>query len=140
MTKNQNFGNMKAMQHHKGVFLGRLSNICHGSFYQKKKKNSVLNTPQIIEMFCIGSFSYICIVLNTQHSVNTKRNQEAAVLRWFSKQVKACNFIKKRLRHSCFPVNIAKLLRIAFFQDTCVAASKNQIFEKSTSFGILTSV
>ena len=82
MTKNQNFGNMKAMQHHKGVFLGRLSNICHGSFHQKKK---FLTTPQIIEIFCIGSFSYICIVLNIQHSVNTKRNQEAAVLRWFSK-------------------------------------------------------
>ena len=26
-----------------------------------------------------------------------------------------CNFIKKRLQHRCFPVNIAKLLRTAFF-------------------------
>ena len=29
--------------------------------------------------------------------------------------LKACSFIKKRLQHRCFPVNIAKFLRIAFF-------------------------
>ena len=29
--------------------------------------------------------------------------------------IQACNFIKKRLLHRCFPVNIEKLLRIAFF-------------------------
>ena len=29
--------------------------------------------------------------------------------------LKTCNFIKKRLLHRCFPVNIAKLLRTAFF-------------------------
>ena len=28
--------------------------------------------------------------------------------------VKACNFIKKRLQHKCFPVNITKILRTAF--------------------------
>ena len=26
-----------------------------------------------------------------------------------------CNFIKKRLQHSCFPVSFAKFLRTAFF-------------------------
>ena len=26
-----------------------------------------------------------------------------------------CNFIEKRLQHRCFPVNIAKFLRTAFF-------------------------
>ena len=26
-----------------------------------------------------------------------------------------CNFIKKRLRHGCFPVNIPKVLGTAFF-------------------------
>ena len=29
--------------------------------------------------------------------------------------LKTCNFIKKRLQHNCFPVNIAKFLRTAFF-------------------------
>ena len=28
---------------------------------------------------------------------------------------KACNFVKKRLRPKCFPVNIAKFLKTAFF-------------------------
>ena len=32
--------------------------------------------------------------------------------------LKACNFIKKRLQHSCFPVNIAKFFRMAFFYRT----------------------
>ena len=27
---------------------------------------------------------------------------------------KACNFVKKRIQHRCFPVNIAKFLRTAF--------------------------
>ena len=29
--------------------------------------------------------------------------------------LKDCNFIKKRTQHRCFPVNIAKFLRTAFF-------------------------
>ena len=32
--------------------------------------------------------------------------------------VKTCNFIKKRLQHRCFPVNITKFLRAAFLQNT----------------------
>ena len=31
---------------------------------------------------------------------------------------KACNFIKKRLWHKCFPLNFAKFLRIPFLQNT----------------------
>ena len=31
--------------------------------------------------------------------------------------LQACNFIKKRLQHGCFPVNIAKCLRTAFFKE-----------------------
>ena len=29
--------------------------------------------------------------------------------------MKACSFIKKRVRHRCFPINIAKCFRTAFF-------------------------
>ena len=29
--------------------------------------------------------------------------------------LKACNFIKKRLQHGCFPVNIPKVLETIFF-------------------------
>ena len=31
--------------------------------------------------------------------------------------MKACSFIKKRLQHWCFPVNIAKFLRAPFLQN-----------------------
>ena len=31
--------------------------------------------------------------------------------------LKPCNFIKKRLQHRCFPVNIAKFLRTTFFTE-----------------------
>ena len=37
--------------------------------------------------------------------------------------LKACNFVKKRLQHSCFPVNIAKFLRINFFYRTSLVAA-----------------
>ena len=39
--------------------------------------------------------------------------------------LKACNFLKKRLRHRCFPANIVKFLWTAFFNRTpLVAASE----------------
>ena len=37
--------------------------------------------------------------------------------------LKACNFMKKRLRHRCFAVNIAKYLRTAFLKTSLVAIS-----------------
>ena len=33
------------------------------------------------------------------------------------KGLKDCNFIKKRLQHRCFPVNIVKFLRTAFYTE-----------------------
>ena len=46
-----------------------------------------------------------------------------AVLKNFAKftgkQLKACNFIKKRLQHRCFPVNIAKFLRTPILKNIC---------------------
>ena len=30
----------------------------------------------------------------------------------------ACNFIKKRLRHRCFPVKFPRILRTSFFKET----------------------
>ena len=37
--------------------------------------------------------------------------------------LKACNFLKTRLQHRCFLVNIAKLLRAEFFIERLEAAS-----------------
>ena len=39
--------------------------------------------------------------------------------------LQACNVIKKRLQHRCFPVNMVKFLRTAFINGTpAVAASE----------------
>ena len=43
--------------------------------------------------------------------------------------LQACNFIKKRLQLSCFPVNIAKLLRTVFFYRTPVVAGSEVLFD-----------
>ena len=37
--------------------------------------------------------------------------------------LQACNFFKKRLQHTYFPVIIAKFIRTAFFKKTSLAAS-----------------
>ena len=42
----------------------------------------------------------------------------------FNKAAGLCNFIKRKLQHKCFPVNIAKLLRTAFFIEHLVTASE----------------
>ena len=34
-------------------------------------------------------------------------------------ELKTCNFIKKRLQHQCFPVNITKYLRTLIFKSIC---------------------
>ena len=39
--------------------------------------------------------------------------------------LKACNFIKKRLQHSCFPVEYAIFLGTFFYRTPPVAASGN---------------
>ena len=47
-------------------------------------------------------------------------SQESTCIEVFSNEVaslKDCNYIKKRLQHGCFPVNIAKFLRTAFLTE-----------------------
>ena len=47
--------------------------------------------------------------------------------------LKACNFIKKRLQHKCFPVNIAKFFKNSlFYRKPLVAASKQHSPWEST--------
>ena len=51
--------------------------------------------------------------------------------------IKACNFIKKRLQHSCFSVTIAKFLRTALFVEyirwLLLNAGKTLVESKSLS-------
>ena len=55
--------------------------------------------------------------------------------------LKACNFIKKRLRHRCFPMNIAKFFRTAFLMEhfwllllECVEKYEGKAIETLTHF------
>ena len=41
----------------------------------------------------------------------------------FTGKLQACNFIKNRLRHRCFPLNIAKFLRTPILKDICSVSS-----------------
>ena len=49
------------------------------------------------------------------------------VLRSLFPEAEACNFLKKRLWHNCFPENFAKLLRTSFFQNTSSGCFCNEI-------------
>ena len=42
--------------------------------------------------------------------------------------MKPCNFIERRLQHRCFPVNIAKFLRIFFLKNSSVGFIKSEKF------------
>ena len=44
---------------------------------------------------------------------------------FFDKVTEACNFIKKRLQHSCFPAKFANFFRTFFCRTPPVAASVN---------------
>ena len=47
--------------------------------------------------------------------------------------LKVCNFIKTRIQHRCFPVNIAKFLRKQFFFKTpLVAAPEEELLNCSS--------
>ena len=43
---------------------------------------------------------------------------------WFQHRLKTCNFIKKRLQHRCFSVNIAKFLKAFFYGTPLVVTSE----------------
>ena len=44
--------------------------------------------------------------------------------------LKTCSFIKKRLQHRCFPVNIAKCLKTVFYRTPLMAASIVNLLRK----------
>ena len=50
------------------------------------------------------------------HNINMKTPKLESFL---NKSDQACNFIKKRLQHRCFPVNIPKFIRTYLFQNIC---------------------
>ena len=48
--------------------------------------------------------------------------------------LKACNFIKKRLQHGCFPVSITKVLGAIFFYRTTTVAALELCFNIRKNF------
>ena len=50
-----------------------------------------------------------------------------------------CNFIKKRLRHRCFPVNVAKFLRTRFFTEHLRWLLQDLFSKWKTSFSVIQS-
>ena len=70
--------------------------------------NWVLNTPLYFEMYRSGRLQMFFKIGVLKHfTIFTGKH-----LSW---SLKACKYIKKRLQHRCFPVNIAEFLRIAIF-------------------------
>ena len=50
--------------------------------------------------------------------------------------LKACNFTKKRLQHSCFPVNITKFLRTRFFTEHLRWLLQDRKLEGTRTFSV----
>ena len=70
--------------------------------------------PLIFLRYC-GSFNRLFI---KSHERLLNFSFRRSLLQMFFKIfVHACNFVKKRFQHRCFPVNIAKFLRTAFFTE-----------------------
>ena len=75
----------------------------------------------------------LVFIKNRSRSSRSQMVFKIGVLKNFAlftrKHQKACNFIKKRLQRKCFPVNIPKFLRAAFFNRTPpVAVSTDVLF------------
>ena len=54
-------------------------------------------------------------VLKKPRNVNTKTPVLKTVFFNKVRGLKACNFIKKRLQHNCFPVNVTKIFKNTYF-------------------------
>ena len=81
----------------------------------------------ITDLFFSQKFHHKCLIrFKTYLSVEALRKNLAIFtgkhLFWsflFKKGLQACSFIKKRLQRSCFPMNIAKLLRTLILKNIC---------------------
>ena len=78
--------------------------------------NWVLNTPLYFEMYRSGRLqTFFKIGVLKHFTIFTGKHLSWRLFFIKVAGLKACNYIKKRLQHRCFPVNIAEFLRIAIF-------------------------
>ena len=89
----------------------RLSQVYRSSHQRCSIQKSVLKTLAIF----MGGCSILKPVFKFFCSVTLKQNL------FFNKVLglQTCNFIKKRLQHRCFPVNIKKFLRTFILKNIC---------------------
>ena len=70
-------------------------------------------------------WSFICVIIRRNHrrcSIKEAAQRKTLVLESLFDEVaalQACNFIKKRLQHMCFAVNIATFLRTPILKKIC---------------------
>ena len=71
------------------------------------------------------AWSFICLIVRSNHrryTINEAAQSKTLVLESLFHKVaalQACNFIKKRLQHNCFAVNIGKFLRTSNLKSIC---------------------
>ena len=143
----------------KKVFLGHPDHVYQFPCFYHKLKYPGAKTP-IINVFKVNnkntgikSTHLVLVTLLLPLTVNFEQTEPAVrrcfqngVLKnfaiftrkymWFKVALQVCNFIRKSLQHSCFPVKIVKFLRIVFYTTPPVAASWTQL-EKKLSKWIL---
>ena len=60
------------------------------------------------------TINYLKIIYKLCKTINSHTYSEKEFRRWRSSRPQACNLLKGRLWHRCFPVNFAKFLRTPF--------------------------
>ena len=77
----------------------------------------------VTTIYSATSFWKCNVKQNMCRSSHRRCSIKKAALKSFAvftgKHQKACNFIKKRLQHNCFPVNIGKFLKTPILKNIC---------------------
>ena len=75
----------------------------------------LINLSQKCKLLKRGSFTNLKIGILKNFVNSTRKKSVLESLFEKASELKACNFIKKRLQHSCSPVKFAKFLKTHFF-------------------------
>ena len=82
--------------------------------------NSNCNRTPLENSFCVQKQSFADVPLNKCSETFRKFDWKTSVLESIFSKVaglQACNFVKKRLQHTCYLVKFAKFLRTRFFTE-----------------------
>ena len=85
------------------------------------------------------AWSFICLIIRSNHrrcSIKETAQRKTLLLESLFHKIAAlqvCNFIKKRLQHMCFAVNIAKFLRAPILKNICERLLLYNTFQRLSS-------